>query len=93
MSQFKDNELIESIIVKLPVSLAEKFDNPILKDKKWSMDWDNTAKEIVMDLNIAREDEIISKSEYNYIHNMVFHSFGKIGSSSSSDFFRFYTGI
>lgn len=92
MSQFKENILIEDILKKLPENIANKFDNPLLKDSKWSEEWERSAKDICLDLNYEKDKGTISLSEFNYLHTMVFHSFGKIG-GNSSDFFRFYTGL
>lgn len=67
---------INEIRAKLPEDLAKRITDEKLLIKEWSDEWYKEAKEIIYELNINRDNGIITKEEYNFIFDRYFRKWG-----------------
>lgn len=67
---------INEIRVKLPEDLAKRITDDKLLIKEWSDEWYTEVKGIIYELNINRDNGIITKEEYNFIFDRYFRKWG-----------------
>lgn len=79
---------IEDIRKKLPDELAKRITDENLLIEDWSDEWYSNAKDIIYNLNLVRDDGLISKEEYSFIFDRYFRKWGIgiIGSNPDVDY-------
>jgi len=68
----------EMIIRKLPVSTQELFKSPFFTQQSWSPDWEKWAKKTLLECNYARDNNIITKLEWQILRKKYFAKLGGI---------------
>lgn len=67
---------IEEIRKKLPLELAERVTDDNLLIEDWSDEWYEQAKDIIYNLNLNRDNGVITRDEYNFIFDRYFRKWG-----------------
>lgn len=70
---------IEKIIKKLPISTQEMFASSFATQESWSPEWEIWAKETLLQCNYAKDDQLITKLEWQMLRNKFFGKLGVIG--------------
>ena len=81
---------MNNILDKLPQNLQNLLNNPLKDAKEWSEEWNVWFHQCIHELNIARDNNIITKDEWLFLDEVYF----KKGASLRDDtFFKFYIGV
>lgn len=77
----------DKIMEKLPMDLQMQFQQLMsLGCSGWSSEWQELAKEIIMQMNDERDSGNITPEEWKYIHSTYLHDVGNIGTNG----YRFF---
>ena len=72
----------DKIIEKLPMDLQMEIQQLMsLGCSGWSNEWQNLAKEIIMQMNAERDNGNITTEDWKYIHTTYLHDVGNIGAN------------
>jgi len=70
----------DKIIEKFPMKLQMQFQQLVsLGYSGWSSEWQQLAKEIIMQMNDERDKGNITDDEWKYIHTTYLYDVGNIG--------------
>jgi hypothetical protein len=79
----------DNIILSMPVKIQFNIERlQSLEINGWSIEWQNLAKNILLQLNTMKDKKEISITDYQYIHKKYLHSIGSL-SIENSDFMNF----
>jgi hypothetical protein len=79
----------DNIILSMPLKIQVNIEKlQSLEINGWSIEWQNLAKNILLQLNTMKDNKEISISDYQYIHKKYLHSIGSL-SIGNSDFMNF----